>query len=119
MTQTDTHSPTITITSTYTSIPTPNINIALDRNYVKPLHGEQVKISIKSDEIGKEVEFKVYNLTGEVIRKWNGQIYMSGWNEYYWDGKNDSGKFAGQGIYFIHILIKDTGKEVRRIYVIK
>jgi flagellar hook assembly protein FlgD len=119
MTQSNTHSPTKTITFTHTVIPTPNINIALDKNYIKPLQGEQVKISIKSDEIGKEVEFKVYNLTGEVIRKWNGQIYMSGWNEYYWDGKNNSGKFAGQGIYFIHILIKDTGNEVRRIYVIK
>jgi len=119
ITQTNTHSPTITITSTLTSLPTPNIDVALDRNYINPEQGEQVKISIRSDRVGEEVLIKVYNLTGELIRKWTGTIYVSGWNEYYWDSRNDTNNFAGKGIYFIHITIKDTGREVRRIYVIK
>ncbi len=119
MTGTDTPTYTTTKTPTLTHSPTPNIAIALDKNYINPEQGEQVKIRVRSDRVGEEIRFKVYNLTGELIRKWEGVIYVSGWNEYYWNGKNDANNFAGKGIYFIYITIKDTEREVRRIYVIK
>jgi len=118
-TPTDTPPFTSTITPTFTNTPTPNIEIALDRNYVKPQQGERVKISIRSDTTGREVKIKIYNLTGELIRNMEAIINTAGWNEYYWDCKNDAGNNIGKGIYFIYVNIKDQGQEVRRVYVIK
>ena len=118
-TPTDTPPFTSTITPTFTNTPTPNIEIALDRNYVKPQQGERVKISIRSDTTGREVKIKIYNLTGELIRNMEDIINTAGWNEYYWDCKNDAGNNIGKGIYFIYVNIKDQGQEVRRVYVIK
>ncbi|PKL91305.1 MAG: hypothetical protein CVV21_08825 [Candidatus Goldiibacteriota bacterium HGW-Goldbacteria-1] len=117
-TNTFTHTYTPTITPTFTNTPTPNIDIALDRNYAEPLKGDSIKISVKASVIGELVEIKVYNISGERIKQFNFNTVITGWNEGYWDCKNDAGKTVGQGLYFIRITRAGT-VETRKVFIIK
>ena len=109
---------TATITQTLTSTPTPYIDIAIDRNYVKPLDGETVNIKIKAEAAGVEVTAKVYNLTGEFIREIKYTTIAAGWNTINWDVKNAASRIIGQGIYIIHIR-NGNNSAIRKIYVLK
>ncbi len=109
---------TSTITQTFTTTPTPYIDIAIDKNYVKPLEGGTVGIKLKVSAAGAEVTLKVYNLTGEFLREIKYRAAAAGWNEFDWDVKNAAGKIVGQGLYFMHI--KSGGNSVvRKVYVLK
>ncbi|HNZ29765.1 MAG TPA: FlgD immunoglobulin-like domain containing protein, partial [Candidatus Goldiibacteriota bacterium] len=91
---------------------------ALDRNYAEPLKGDSIKISVKAAAAGESVEIKVYNISGERVRQFNFNTAAIGWNEGYWDCKNDAGKTVGQGLYFIRITRAGT-VETRRVFVVK
>ncbi|MBN2753428.1 MAG: T9SS type A sorting domain-containing protein [Candidatus Goldbacteria bacterium] len=117
-TNTFTYTYTPTITPTFTNSPTPKIDTALDRNYAEPLKGDDIKISVKAAAAGELVEIKVYNLSGEKIRQFNFITASAGWNEGFWDCKNDAGKTAGQGLYFIRITREGT-VETRKVFIIK
>jgi hypothetical protein len=117
-TNTFTYTYTPTITPTFTNSPTPKIDTALDRNYADPLKGDTIKISVKAAAAGESVEIKVYNLSGEKIKQFNFTTAAAGWNEGYWDCKNDAGKTVGQGLYFIRITRAGT-VETRKVFIIK
>ncbi|MBN2753427.1 MAG: T9SS type A sorting domain-containing protein [Candidatus Goldbacteria bacterium] len=113
---TETYTPTIT--PTFTNTPTPNIDTALDRNYVEPLKGDKVKVSVKSQTAGELIEVKVYNLSGERVRQFNFYSTGAGWNEGFWDCRNDAGKTVGQGLYFMRIKQNNT-VQTKRVFIIK
>ncbi len=117
-TNTSTKTYTYTTTPTFTNTPTPKIDTALDRNFAEPLKGDNIKISVKAAAAGESVEVKVYNLSGERIRQFSFVTTATGWNEGFWDCRNDSGKTVGQGIYFIRIT-KGGTVETRRVFVVK
>ncbi|HPI02274.1 MAG TPA: hypothetical protein PKZ78_00415 [Candidatus Goldiibacteriota bacterium] len=117
-TNTFTHTYTPTITPTFTNSPTPKIDTALDRNFAEPLKGDAIKISVKAPAAGETVEINVFNLSGEKVRRFSFMTTAAGWNEGFWDCKNDSGKTVGQGLYFIRITRAGT-VEIRRVFVVK
>jgi len=113
---TETYTPTIT--PTFTNTPTPNINTALDRNFAEPLKGDKVKVSVKSAAAGELIEVKVYNLSGERVRQFSFYSTGAGWNEGFWDCRNDAGKTVGQGLYFIRIN-QNGAIQTRRVFIVK
>jgi flagellar hook assembly protein FlgD len=93
------------------------MDMAIDRNYVKPSEGETVKIKVRA-AANVEVTAKIYNLTGEFLREIKYTTLAAGWNEINWDVKNAAEKTVGQGIYFINI--RNGGQSIiRRVYVLK
>jgi hypothetical protein len=117
-TNTFTETYTATITPTFTNTPTPNIDTALDRNYAEPLKGDKVKVSVKSAAAGELIEVKVYNLSGERVRQFNFYTTGTGWNEGFWDCRNDAGKTVGQGLYFMRI-IQNNAVQTKRVFIVK
>ena len=91
---------------------------ALDSNIVNPDMGENLKISVLVQNAGVNITIKVYNLSGEYLRKLEFVSYAAGWNETWWDVRNEAGKTVGRGIYFIHINAGGK-KEIRRVFVNK
>jgi flagellar hook assembly protein FlgD len=85
---------------------------------VEPGKGEKVKIKIKDRAVGTEVSIKIFNLSGEMIKKIAYTVLNTGWNETEWDVKNESGNTVGRGMYFI--VVKTGGRsETRKIFVVK
>ena len=113
---TETYTPTIT--PTFTNTATPNTDTALDRNYVEPLKGDKVKVSVKSQAAGELIEVKVYNISGERVRQFNFYSTGTGWNEGFWDCRNDAGKTVGQGLYFMRIK-QNSAVQTKRVFIVK
>jgi len=42
----------------------------------------------------------------------------AGWNEGFWDCRNDAGKTVGQGLYFIRIN-QNGAIQTRRVFIVK
>jgi flagellar hook assembly protein FlgD len=90
----------------------------LDKNYADASKGETVKIKVKTAAIGVHIKLKAYNLTGEMVRHYEFDSTLAGWNEIAWDLKNDAGKTLGQGIYFVRIEAEGSAV-MRKVYIIK
>lgn len=63
------------------------------------------------------VEVKVYNVKGQMIKRLNSVQGKTGWNEVLWDGKDNNGIKAAQGVYLLKALVdgKDTVKRVVKL----
>ncbi len=59
-----------------------------------------VRISMKIP-IPSEIYLRVYDVKGRIIRKLSSGHFESGVHPFTWDGRDDSGKMAAGGIYFI------------------
>lgn len=119
VTLTKTPVPTKTITPTHTAMPTPSEDMVTDRNFFDPENGETVRVGMQSDTSGTlSGEIKIYNLSGELVLKRTGSVGMTaGWNIIFeWDGKNEGGKYAAKGLYFIHITAGNK-KMIRKVYI--
>lgn len=90
----------------------------LDKNYADASKGETVKIKVKTTAIGVVIKVKAYNLTGEMVKHYEFNSTVIGWNEIDWDLKNDKGGTLGQGIYFVHIEAEGTAV-IRKVYILK
>jgi fibronectin-binding autotransporter adhesin len=90
----------------------------LDKNYFNAGNGETVQIRSMANASVK-ISIKVYNLTGELVKKYGYTTAIAGWNSYDWDGKNDAGKALGRGLYFIHITREDGREDIKRVYILK
>jgi flagellar hook assembly protein FlgD len=69
--------------------------------------------------VNVKISIKVYNLTGELVKKYSYTTALAGWNYYIWDGKNDAGRKLGAGLYFVHITREDGRKDIKRVYILK
>lgn len=109
----DTPTPEKTIISTAT----PDALVYVDRNHFKPEKGEKIKVHYKVLTQGI-VDVKIYNLNGEIIISYSKNYPYVTYDYFYWDGKNNAGKIAGRGIYFI--VIKQKSQIVmKKVVVLK
>jgi len=91
----------------------------LDRNYVDVTQGEIVNIKVKSTTPGVRVKVKVYNLTGELIRKFEGTTGATEWTNIPWDVKNAEDRYVGRGMHFLIIKREDGKTVIKRVFVVK
>jgi flagellar hook assembly protein FlgD len=126
MTETPSASETATATSavsnpTETSTPTPAATIAvrvlLDRNYINTGNGDTVLIRYKAAKDG-DCWIDIYNLNGELVKKFPRVSLKAGENSAVWDGSNNNGQKVGQGIYFI-VVHQPGGTATSKLVVIK
>jgi flagellar hook assembly protein FlgD len=75
-------------------------------------------VRVNAETAGIFYSIKIYNLTGEIIRKIEFTAAAPGWINQEWDLKNTAGKTVGQGIYFVRIEAEGAAV-VRKVYIIK
>jgi photosystem II stability/assembly factor-like uncharacterized protein len=49
------------------------------------------------------VELRIYDMSGRLIRRINDEEVTAGWNLITWDGLNDAGDDVGSGVYFYQV----------------
>lgn len=109
-----THSP-ISITVTEEITPPQILISSLDNLYPNPFFtGELVTVdaTIKSGEHGT---LAIYNLKGEIIRTF---ALKTGVHSISWDGRDQSGKLCGSGLYFCKLSTEST-IQVRKLLRLK
>jgi len=74
-------------------------SLALQQNYPNPFN-PVTKINFAVDKPGN-VDVRVFNTRGELVKTITNQWYPQGGHEVSWDGKTQSGGHAPSGIYYI------------------
>jgi len=94
---------------------------ALLQNYPNPFNPETwIPFQLANPA---DVKFKIYNLSGEVIRKIDvgykpAGTYTSSRKAIYWDGRNNFGERVASGIYF-YAIESDSFNAIRKMIVVK
>lgn len=82
-------------------------NSAIGRVYpnpYRPRNGRafQIPYRVLTTDGGKWIEFRVYDLSGRLVRKARGTT-ASGFGSLTWDGRDDRGRLLADGVYFIKV----------------
>ena len=85
----------------------PVLRHMLHSNYPNPFNPETtIAFNLAKND---NVSLKVYNLKGQLVRSLIGDEYLEkGRHEVVWDGKDNSSKSVGTGMYFYKLEAKDT-----------
>ena len=71
------------------------------QNYPNPFNKETtIKFNISSTS---QLRINVYDIKGQKVFSLFDDVITSGYHEIVWDGKNNSGEYASEGIYFIRM----------------
>ncbi len=93
---------------------------ALSQNYPNPFNpSTTIRFNIpNSERDGVDVNVKIYNLRGQIIRNLLDEKKPRGSYSIQWDGRNDSGESVSSGIYFYRIQAGDFS-EMKRMVIMK
>jgi hypothetical protein len=85
-------------------------------NYPNPFN-PSTTITFSLPQSGN-VKLSVYNLRGQKVKTLTQSDLIRGFHKVIWDGKDDSGRLAGSGIYFVRI---ETGGQsfARKVMMVK
>jgi len=88
---------------------------SLLQNYPNPFN-PQTNISFTLPEEG-EVNLKIYNLKGQLVKVMVNRRLESGLHTFIWDGKDNSGKDLPSGIYFYKLTADKYSKAMKMIKI--
>jgi len=69
-------------------------------------------------DIGGEVKILIYSLSRQEVEKLVDQQMSPGNYRFSWDGRNSSGNFVGNGLYFI-VIEEPSGRMKQKVFVLK
>ncbi len=90
---------------------------ALYQNYPNPITNSTTISFVPSPRVEKS-EIKIYNIKGQLIKKYDVQNANSGINKLVWNGRNDNGKKLGNGIYFYKLISGDKS-EIKKMLLLR
>jgi flagellar hook assembly protein FlgD len=64
------------------------------------------------------VEIRIYNVTGQTVRRLIQTVPGTGRYTADWDGKDDRGEAAASGLYLVAVL-KNNKAEIKKVLVLK
>ncbi len=88
----------------------------LYQNYPNPITNSTTISFVPSPGVEKS-EIKIYNIKGQLIKKYDVQNAKSGINKLVWNGRNDNGKKLGNGIYFYKLISGDKS-EIKKMLLL-
>jgi DNA-binding beta-propeller fold protein YncE len=95
---------------------------ALLQNFPNPFNPETwIPYQLAMDS---EVNIRIYSATGQVVRTLDlgykqAGSYIASDKAAYWDGKNQQGESAGNGVYFYQFVTDDSPSAVRKMLMVK
>jgi hypothetical protein len=90
---------------------------ALIGNYPNPFNPETTVMFTVAKS--GNVDLSIYNLKGQRIRTLTDQKYQIGEHSIVWNGKDDSGKGVGSGIYFYRLVINNLTVSTKKCILMK
>ena len=87
----------------------------LSQNYPNPFNGETVILF--SVPVQSDIVLAIYDLAGRLVREWVADNFSSGNHQIQWDGRNDTGKLVGSGVYFYRLVGTDFTQTKKMILV--
>ncbi len=100
ITLTFTSTPTHTVTPTFTATPPPFI-IRLEGNFPNPFRDKTHIVYWLS--VDAEVKIKVFTVSGEVVYFNDELPGKSGYNDFFWDGRNRASKPVSSGVFIYRV----------------
>ncbi|UCE67779.1 MAG: flagellar hook capping protein [Candidatus Zixiibacteriota bacterium] len=85
--------------------------VVADGNAIYHEYGADSRICFELEADAKNVEVKIYNETGSLVRVLSDQDLEKGMNHLDWDGKDNSGSSVAGGEYTFEITAKDSSDE--------
>ena len=98
-----------------------NLPHSLKKNYLKnypnPFNPETtIQFTLSKQDI---VEINIYNVKGQLIKKFEKQTYPGGDNQIIWNGTDNSGKILSSGIYLYQIKTDNGLSEASKMLLLK
>lgn len=88
----------------------------IDQNYPNPFNaGTTLEYAIPRRA---EISLVIYNLLGQVVKRWPSEIQTAGHYTVYWDGRSDDGRDLASGVYFFRMEASDF-RAVRKLVLLK
>jgi hypothetical protein len=108
VTQTQTVTFTVTLTPTLTPTP-PDLVLNLKGNFPNPfVNNTHIVYWLSTDAT---VEIKVFTVSGEVVRRATGIDGKKGYNDYFWDGLNNSSNPVASGVFIYRVYAATARQE--------
>lgn len=89
----------------------------LAQNYPNPFN-MRTQISYRLPDPG-QTRITIYNTRGQIVRHLFQAPQTAGNHSIFWDGRDDSGKFIGTGVYFYNIKIAGKFNQTRKLVLLK
>ncbi|HIE27114.1 TPA: hypothetical protein EYP66_07495, partial [Candidatus Poribacteria bacterium] len=61
-----------------------------------------------------DITIKIYTVSGRLIRTFQNASARRGYNEEYWDGRDEDGNMLANGVYLYKIIVKTEGKRLEK-----
>jgi len=102
----------VTGTSTSAHDPAlPGLPVALYSNFPNPFNPETtIRYSLAAPG---EVEISIFNLKGQLVRRLLHETKPAGYHQVIWNGKDETGRTVGSGIYFYRLISGDYNKTLK------
>ncbi len=85
-------------------------------NYPNPFSGETY-FTFKLTQIPDEIKISIFTITGRLIKeiKLNSSVLNYDFNKIYWDGRDEDGELAANGVYLCKIIMKKGTETISAI----
>jgi hypothetical protein len=97
------------------TIITETLRFTLFQNYPNPFYEETIISWMQQKD--EHVSATLYDILGRTVKKLIDNQMYSGLNFTIWDGKDDNGCRATQGIYFLSVAVQDERKVIKIVYL--
>ena len=110
--------PTVTSEDSNSEIPS---QFSLLQNYPNPFSanlqgGTTISFSLAQSS---DVSIQIYNLRGELVRRFSPGMLSAGEFTVFWNGKNDRGSQVAAGIYFYRLIVDHSIRHIKRLTMLK
>ena len=82
-----------------------------------PFSADETTNAVIDLQSSGKITLKIYDMSGDLVRILADEMSLAGTSNFKWDGKNDSGRYAGSGIYIYVLEYKGddgTTKTIRK-----
>ena len=85
-------------------------SFALYPNYPNPFNpSTMIPVGVPAVAASRRLELRLFNLLGQVIRRWDMDGWDPGSHQVTWDGRDGEGRPVASGVYLVQF---DAGKTV-------
>ncbi len=90
-------------------------------NYPNPMKNETVFMFTLAGDMVYDCKIKIYTVSGKLIKTLYSPVNI-GYNQIFWDGRDDDGDEVANGVYFYKLVVEGMGKKetpIQKLVILK